>query len=87
MKELTMFYFDECPHCQNALRWEKELLARRPELAAVPVQRINEKRQPELADTYDYYYVPTYYLGREKLAEGVKDPALLEQVFDRALNA
>lgn len=84
MKELTMFYFKGCPFCANALRWQEELFESHPELKEVPLRMIDEKRQPALAAEYDYYYVPTYYLGEEKLHEGVKDKALVEECFRRA---
>ena len=31
MKELTLFYFDGCPHCANAMRWQQELFLEHPD--------------------------------------------------------
>jgi glutaredoxin len=87
MKELTLFYFNECPHCQNAFRWQEELFAEHPEFKDIPLKLINEKEQPELADQYDYWLVPTYYIGEKKLHEGVMDKALIEDSFRQSLNA
>ena len=87
MKELTMFYFDGCPHCARAFRWQEELLAERPEFRQVPLKLIDEHLQPQVADAYDYWYVPTYYLGQDKLFEGVKDKSLVEAAFQAALDA
>ena len=87
MKELTLFYFDERPHCQNAFRWQEELFAAHPEYREVPLKLINEKKQAALADQYDYWYVPTYYLGETKLHEGVKDKKLIEECFETAYRA
>ncbi len=87
MKELTLFYFDGCPHCANAMRWQEELFAEHPEFKDVPLTLIDEHKQPELADQYDYWLVPTYYLGSEKLYEGVKDKSLVAAAFQRALEA
>lgn len=87
MKELTMFYFEGCPHCQNAFRWHEEVFADKPELAQVPLKLIDEKEQPDLAAKYNYYYVPTYYLGEEKLFEGVVKKRLVEQAFQTAYDA
>lgn len=87
MKELTLFYFNECPHCQNAFRWQEELFAEHPEYREVPLRLINEKEQAQLADSYDYWLVPTYYIGKTKLHEGVTDKALIEDCFRQALNA
>lgn len=87
MKELTLFYFDECPHCQNAFRWQEEIFAEHPEYREVPLRLINEKTESELAGSYDYWYVPTYYIGRTKLREGVTDKALIEECFKTAYEA
>ncbi len=87
MKELTLFYFNECPHCANALRWQQELFLERPEFKKVPLRLVNEREQPELAGRYDYWLVPTYYLGEEKLFEGVMDKALVAAAFQQALEA
>lgn len=81
MKELTLFYFDECPHCVNAFRWQEELFSAHPEYREVPLRLINEKKQAEYADSFDYYYVPTYYLEGKKLHEGVTDKTLIEDAF------
>lgn len=87
MKELTLFYLNECPHCQNAFRWQEELFSEHPEYREVPLRLINEKAQAQLADSYDYWLVPTYYIGKTKLHEGVTDKALIEDCFKQALNA
>lgn len=86
MKELTLFFFNECPHCQNAFRWQEELFAAHPEYREVPLRLINEREQPQLADSYDYWLVPTYYIGKTKLHEGVTDKALIEDCFKQALS-
>lgn len=85
MKELTLFYFDECPHCQRAFRWQEELFAEHPEFKEVPLKLVNEIEEAAYADRFDYFLVPTYYLGEEKLHEGVTEKALIEDAFSRAL--
>ncbi len=84
MRELTMFYFPECPYCRQAFRWHEEVFRDHPEYRDVPLRRIDEHKEAALADRYDYWYVPCYYLGEEKLGEGVKDKALIEAAFARA---
>ena len=85
MQELTMFYFDGCPHCARAFQWHKELMDEHPEFRQVPLRLIDEHKEPALADTYDYWYVPSYYLGHTKLAEGVKDKEQIRAAFRTAL--
>ena len=58
-----------------------------PEYADIPVEFIDEDEHPEIADQYDYYYVPTYYVAGEKLHEGVATKEKIHRVFERALRA
>ncbi len=84
MKELTLFYFDGCPYCARALAWQKEIFAEHPEYRAVPLKMIDEHKEPAVAEQYDYWYVPTYFLEGVKLHEGVKSKELVEECFRRA---
>ena len=69
MKELTEFYRNDCGYCDRAARALDELFLENPAYAAIPLRRIEETREPELADSYDYYAVPSFFIGREKLFE------------------
>ena len=69
MKKLTMFYLENCPYCRNARAALEALRNLDPAYAAVEIDMIEESRQPELADQYDYFRVPTIYAGKEKLYE------------------
>ena len=67
MKELTMFYLDDCGYCAKARQALDELFQENPAYAAIPLRRIEESQEPALADTYDYYAVPSFFIGKEKL--------------------
>ena len=69
MKELTMFYLDDCGYCFKARQALDELFAENPAYASIPLRRIEESREPALADTYDYYAVPSFFIGKDKLFE------------------
>ena len=84
MKELKMFMFEGCPHCKRAKEMISELLAGHPEYKDVPFVMIDEKKEPEVADKYDYYYVPTFFVGSEKIAEGVPTEEGVEKAFSTA---
>ena len=86
MKPVTLFYQPRCPFCKKALRYIEEARAAHSELAAVEIEMIEESEQPEVADRFDYYYVPTFYVGGEKVHEGGIYPAEVEQVLRRALD-
>lgn len=87
MRELTLFYYPECPHCQRALRFQEEIFREHPEYKNVPLRMVNENQERALADSYDYWFVPTYFLGNEKLCEGVKEKSLIEEAFKKAYEA
>ena len=85
MKPVKLFYLRNCPYCKKALRYIDEAKAAHPELAAVAVETIEESEQSDVADSYDYYYVPTFYGGDEKVHEGGIWPHEGEAVLRRAL--
>lgn len=85
MKELTLFYLESCPFCKKARAYMDELRQENPEYAAIPVKMVEEREEKALADSYDYYYVPCYFIGDEKLAEGAIDKDGVRAVFDKAL--
>ena len=69
MKDVLMFYLDSCGYCDKARRALEELFAPEPAYRQIPLTRIEESEQPALADTYDYYAVPSFFIGKEKLFE------------------
>jgi glutaredoxin len=69
MKPILMFYLDDCGYCHKAHRAMDELFEENPAYRALEITKVEESRQPELADRYDYYAVPTFYVAGEKLFE------------------
>ena len=69
MKELLMFYLDDCGYCQKARKALDELFAENPAYRDIPMTRIEESREPEIANRYDYYAVPTFYVDGKKQFE------------------
>ncbi|HHU53904.1 MAG TPA: thioredoxin family protein [Clostridiaceae bacterium] len=84
MKNIKMFMFDSCPYCQSALRYLAEL-QNQDKYKDLKVEIINERKQPEIADQYDYYYVPTFYVDEEKIHEGSAEMADVKRVLDLAM--
>jgi len=83
--KLTLFYLPSCPHCRLALKFIEELKHEDAKYADIEIERIDESEQKALADSYDYYYVPCFYLGRDKLHEGHAEKSDVRRVFDKAL--
>ena len=69
MKALTMFYLEDCGYCTKAFRALDELFAENPAYREIPLTMIEESRNPQLADQYDYYATPAIFEGDEKLFE------------------
>ena len=69
MKNLTMFYLEDCGYCAKAFKALDELYAENPAYRKVPMSRIEESENMALADQYDYYAVPSFFFGDEKLFE------------------
>ena len=85
MKEIKLFMFDGCPHCKKAQELVAEIVAEHPEYASIPITVIDERKHPQLAEKYDYYYVPTFFTGDVKMMEGAPTKKAIEQAFVQAL--
>ncbi len=85
MKNVTMFTMASCPYCRQALKWMEELQSEHPEYAKVPITFIDEVEHPDIADKYDYYYVPTYYVDGKKVHEGAATKEKVENMYRAAL--
>lgn len=85
MKPVFMFITDWCPYCKKAFSIMEGLKKTNPKYANIEVTIIDEERQPEVAKQYDYYLVPTYYVGGVKIHEGVPSKDMISKVFEEAL--
>lgn len=85
MKPVKLFYLKSCPFCQEGVALHRRGQGGAPELAAVGIEMIEESEQPALADTFDYYYVPTFYVGGVKVHEGGVYPEEVEKILRSAL--
>ena len=81
MAKIQMFHFAACPYCREAMRWMDELRREYPELRDVRVERIDEKLHPEIAEQYDYWYVPTFFVDGKKVHEGACTREIVERVL------
>jgi glutaredoxin len=86
MKTIPLLARESCPDCQKARAFMQELCNEHPEYARLPVELVEEGRQRALADSFDYYYVPCYYIDGAKVAEGSIDKDGVRKVFDEAMN-
>lgn len=85
MKRIQLFYLKNCPFCKKAFRYIEEAKAAHPELQILQIELIEESEEPALADQYDYYYVPTFYIDGVKVHEGGIYPEEVEPLLRKAL--
>ena len=81
-----MFVQQGCPHCKRAFKWQEVLTEKfHPEWREVPVRVVDELEEKEYADSFDYYYVPSYYVDGVRVHEGPVTQQDVERVFALAL--
>ncbi len=65
-----MFVLEKCPFCVKALKYIDDAKANNEELKNLEIEIHDEGKEPEFADKFDYYYVPTIYIDGAKVHEG-----------------
>jgi glutaredoxin len=69
MEKLLFIYMDGCPYCHMAADVLANLTNEHPEYNKIPVEKVNETTEPEKLKGRQYYYVPTFFYGDEKIYE------------------
>jgi len=70
MKKIVCFHLEGCPYCHKAIKAFKELQAENAAWKNISVEWVEEETQtPSELKNFDYYYVPTIYVGEEKIYE------------------
>lgn len=85
MKKVLLFHFASCPYCVSTRRWIDQVKQEDPRLQAVEIEMIDERLDPKTACRYDYWYVPTFYVGGKKLHEGACSKEKVKTVLESAL--
>ena len=90
-KEILLFSRDDCGYCAKAHKAIAELKAENPAYGTLSLREVEETREPEFIEKFDYYAVPTLFLDGVKKFEAhigmgydeIKDA--VKRVFDEAL--
>lgn len=85
MPKLDIFVLERCPHCIKAKKFIEELVEEHEEFKQIEIVYHDEKKEVELANSYDYYYVPSIFRGQVKLHEGENTKEQLKEVLHKAL--
>ena len=84
MKEIKMFYLENCPHCKEARKMIETLKTKYPKYSGVEIEYIEESQNVQAANVHDYYYVPAFYVDGVKIHEGVPTLEKIENVLIEA---
>lgn len=79
---MKLFYLQNCPHCRRAMDWMNQLYDENPIYKQIPIEMIEESQKVELANQFDYYYVPCFFDGNQKVHEGVASKDIIKNIFD-----
>ena len=90
-KEILLFSRDDCGYCAKAHKAIAELKAENPAYGTLSLREVEETREPEFIEKFDYYAVPPLDLDGVKKFEAhigmgydeIKDA--VKRVFDEAL--
>ena len=85
VKKVKMFTTETCPHCKKALLLMEEICKEHTEYKSVEIEMIDERKQPDYASKFDYYYIPTFYVGDVKMHEGSPTEEAIKKVYAEAL--
>ena len=80
MKKIQLFYLEYCPHCKKT-RADLNVLLKEDRFKGLAIEMIEESVQKELADQYDYYYVPCFYVDGTKIKGGALSMKDVEEVL------
>lgn len=89
MKKLTFIYLKGCPYCKKAMKAFDALLNANDEYKKVEIDAVEEGENPDRIASLDYYHVPTYYIGDDKLFEASPGDSyeVIEVATKKALEA
>lgn len=69
----------------DALTWMDELKKENPAYAEAAITVIDEIKNPQIANQYDYFLVPTFYVGGEKVHEGIASKDIIRNILEKAI--
>lgn len=85
MKHVKMMSLKNCPHCRKALQLIEQLKKENLRYTTVEIEVIDEKEHPEIANYYDYWYVPAFYVNEYKIHEGIPTIEKMQSVLEEAI--
>ena len=84
MNELYYFKLKNCPYCIRANNYLDELL-QEDRYQSIKIRHIDERIESDLANSYDYYLVPSFFIGDKKLFEVIMTKEDVRLVLEEVL--
>ena len=85
MEPLTIFILKRCPYCKKAIKIIEKLQSE-SKYEGIELVYIDESKEKELAASFDYYYVPSFFVGNTKLHEGAIKQEQMIELFDQYMS-
>lgn len=82
---MIVFILPYCPHCKRARGYIEELKKEDDKYSNIDFDFIDESIEVDLANRFDYYYVPSFFDGDKKLHEGTINKEQLKKMLDKYL--
>lgn len=77
-EKIQVFILKNCPHCLKF----KELISHY-DLSEFEIEYIDERENEELANSFDYYYVPSVFYKNKKIHEGIIDENKMQEILEQ----
>lgn len=82
--KIQLFYLKNCPYCIRALQYWNQII-KDAKYQNIELELHEESEEVELANSYDYYYVPCFYYQDKKLHEGAITENEIRTMLDSIL--
>lgn len=86
MKHVKMMVLENCPYCKKAFRYIEELKYENMKYRTINIEVIDEQKEAEKIQGYDYWYVPTFFVNDVKIHEGVPTKDSIQAVLEEAIS-
>ncbi len=79
--EIRCFILEGCPYCIRAKKIFNEIKDD-SRFKDITIEWLDERKYASIANSLDYYLVPTFYLKDKKLFEGIIDKNRMIQLLE-----
>jgi glutaredoxin len=87
MEKILVFRLTYCGYCRQALQYIEEALQKYPEFKALEIEYVDEAKEWQRARQYNYYYVPCFFIGSQKVHEGPVNSHQVVKILRQALGS